>query len=487
LASRQDQLHSYQFMIQRVVSALVTRETDPARPQLRRTAGTTLAGVLLAAIALAATAGYGLVTGGGATDWRAADTVIVEKETGEKFVWYDETLHPVRNYASALLIVGSTDARRVSVSRRSLDGEPRGEPLGVPDLPDSLPEPGRLRSGPWSLCSTTAEPRPGGIAGADGPPRPARSVLLVGAAAGGAAAGGVAALGAALGDSALLVTGPGGDRHLIWQRRRHLVRDAQIVLAALGWSGAEPVPVAGALLNGLPAGPDLGRMVVPFRGQPSAVGADLSVGQVIVVDSRSGAEQYAVVLRDGVAPITQLQADLVLTDPRTRDLVGRDGPVALSQAEFAALPQLPPSAVDGAALPARAPELAGAAGGVVCAVVPDDAGVASVAVGGTLPPFDRMIATAGRSADRAVLADYVAVPGGAGAVVESVAAPGATGGAVSVVTEQGRRFVAPGPEVLAMLGYGSVTAIRLPAELVALVPAGPALDPEQARRPTLSG
>jgi type VII secretion protein EccB len=477
LASRQDQLHSYQFMIQRVVSALVMRETDPARSPLRRTAGTTLAGVLVAAIALAAVAGYGLVTGGGATDWRAADTVIVEKETGEKFVWYDETLHPVRNYASALLIVGSATVRRVSVSRRSLDGEPRGEPLGVPDLPDSLPEPGRLRSGPWSLCSTTAEPRPDGSAGGDGSPRPARSVLLVGA----------AARGAALGDGALLVTGPGGDRHLIWQRRRHLVRDAQIVLAALGWSGAEPVPVAGALLNGLPAGPDFGRMVVPYRGQRSAVRADLIVGQVIVVHSRSGAEQYAVVLRDGVAPITQLQADLVFTDPRTRDLVGRDGPVALSQAEFATLPQLPPSAVDGAALPARAPELAGAAGGVVCAVVPDDAGVTSVAVGGTLPPFDRMIATAGRSADRAVLADYVAVPGGAGAVVESVAAPGATGGAVSVVTEQGRRFAAPGPDVLTMLGYGSVAPIRLPAELVALVPAGPALDPERARRPTLSG
>jgi len=466
-------------MIQRVVSALVMRETDPARSPFRRAAGTTLASVLIAAIALAAVAGYGLFTGGGATDWRAANTVIVEKESGEKFVWYDEKLHPVRNYASALLIVGSADARRVSVSRRSLHGEPRGEPLGVPDLPDSLPEPGRLRSGPWSLCSTTAEPGPGGpAAGDDGPPRPARSVLLVGAEASG---------GVALGDGALLVTDPDGNRHLIWQRRRHLIRDAQIVLAALGWSGAEPVPVAGALLNGLPAGPDLGRMVVPFRGQRSAVGEGLIVGQVVVVDSRSGAEQYAVVLRDGVAPITQLQADLVLTDPRTRDLVGRDGPVTLSQAEFAALPQLPPSAVDGAALPARAPELAAVAGGVVCAAVPDDAGVASVAVGGSLPPFDRMIATAGRSADRAVLADHVAVPGGAGAVVESVAAPGATGGAVSVVTEQGRRFAAPGPDVLTMLGYGSVTPTRLPAELVVLVPAGPALDPEQARRPTLPG
>jgi hypothetical protein len=37
--------------------------------------------------------------------------------------------------------------------------------------------------------------------------------------------------------------------------------------------------------------------------------------------------------------------------------------------------------------------------------------------------------------------------------------------------------------VLPMLGYGKVKPVRLPAGLVALVPAGAALDPEAARTP----
>ena len=47
MPSRQDQLHSYQFMVQRVVAALVMRETDPAQSPFRRAAGASLASVLV--------------------------------------------------------------------------------------------------------------------------------------------------------------------------------------------------------------------------------------------------------------------------------------------------------------------------------------------------------------------------------------------------------------------------------------------------------
>src|SRR5215217_6301502 len=50
MPSRQDQLHSYQFSVQRVVSALVMRETDPAQAPFRRAAGATLASILLAVV-----------------------------------------------------------------------------------------------------------------------------------------------------------------------------------------------------------------------------------------------------------------------------------------------------------------------------------------------------------------------------------------------------------------------------------------------------
>ncbi|MFD0823356.1 type VII secretion protein EccB, partial [Micromonospora zhanjiangensis] len=169
MPSRQDQLHSYQFTVQRVVAALVLRETDPPHSPLRRAAGTALAGVLIAAIGIGAAAVYGVLTGTGGTDWRDPRSVIVEKESGARYVYRDDTLHLVLNYASARLIIGTPDPKTVLVSRRSIDGVPRGAPLGIADAPDSLPDPGRLTSTPWTVCSTPATDA-----------TPPRSALLVG-------------------------------------------------------------------------------------------------------------------------------------------------------------------------------------------------------------------------------------------------------------------------------------------------------------------
>src|SRR3712207_3621955 len=98
MPSRQDQLHSYQFMIQRVVAALVMRETDPAQSPFRRAAGATLASVLVAAIGLAGAALYGAFTSAGGKSWRNPSAVIVEKDTGARYVYRNDKLHLVVNY-----------------------------------------------------------------------------------------------------------------------------------------------------------------------------------------------------------------------------------------------------------------------------------------------------------------------------------------------------------------------------------------------------
>src|SRR5215218_8560512 len=131
--SRSDQLHSYQFAVRRVVSAVAAHESNPARPPGRRAGVTLLAGALVAALGLAGFAVWGLVQPGGSTRWRSGQSVIVEKESGAKFVFVDGVLHPVANYSSALLIVGAP--RTISVARRSLAGVPRGVPLGIAGAP----------------------------------------------------------------------------------------------------------------------------------------------------------------------------------------------------------------------------------------------------------------------------------------------------------------------------------------------------------------
>ncbi|MER7416958.1 type VII secretion protein EccB [Micromonospora peucetia] len=457
MPSRQDQLHSYQFTVQRAVAALVMRETDPAQSPFRRLAGAGLASVLVSAIGLGGFALYGLFTGGSGKTWRDPGAVIVEKESGARFVYREQKLHPVLNYASALLIIGAERPKTVLVSRRAIGGVPRGLPLGIADAPDSLPASGRLSTAPWTVCS---------VAAAEADRSVPRSALLIGVTAG---------EGRALGEEALLLRHPDGGLHLVWHQRRYLVRDPNRVLAALAATRARAVPVAPALLNSLPAGADLAPLALPAEGERSTRVSGARVGDVYLVRNSGGGRQYAVALRDGLAGITELQAGLLLA--RT----GQGEPEPITLGRFAALPKLPDLAPTGPTAPPTAPpRLAVADGAGLCARVGDDGDVAEVRLGVRLPDLAAAPRTAAASGG-GVRADHVVVEPGRGAVVEAVAAPGASGGSVSVVTDLGRRYVLAGGEVLGMLGYRDVRPVRLPASLVALVPAGATLDPAAAR------
>jgi type VII secretion protein EccB len=432
--ARQDQLQSHQFSTQRVVAALLTQDTDPARSPFRRTAGATFAGVLLAVVALAGAAVYGLFTGPGPDSWRDASAILVEKESGARYVYRkaDDRLHPVLNYASALLLVGSPDAHVVLISRATLAKAPLGAPLGIPDAPDSLPARGELRSGSWTLCST-----------------PDGSALLVGVPVRGGHPVGV--------PQGLLVSTVDGDRFLVYDGKRHRIPHPETALAALGWSGRQPVPVAPVLVNALPAGPDLRPPVIPNRGRPSTTAAGAKIGQLF----GTAGHQYAVALADGVADLTEVQAALLLADPAT------PGPaIALTTAQYAALRRSSTGLVRRDTLPANTPELTGPAKTVcvngttvlVDPVLPD---------GGLLPTGD----------DARV--DRVLVPRGSGALVEAAAAPNAPSGTgtLTIVTDSGVGYPLANPDLLGPLGYGGVTPQRVPAALVALLPTGPALDP----------
>ncbi|HEX2770994.1 MAG TPA: type VII secretion protein EccB [Micromonosporaceae bacterium] len=450
MPSRQDQLHSYQFMVQRVVAALVMRETDPAQSPFRRAAGATLASMLVAAIALGGVMVYGVFAGGGATNWRDDQAVIVEKESGARYVFYQDKLHPVQNYASALLAVGAQQPRTILVSRKSIAGVPRGIPLGIPDAPDSLPATRQLSTQPWTVCSLSP----------DGDRNP-RSAVFVG----GSARGGMG-----LGERALLAEHPDGTLYVIWRNRRHQVRNREHVLAALTWPD-RGTRVAPALLNALAAGADLAPIAIPGRGERSDEVDDATVGEVFVVASQGGGRQYAVATRSGLAVVTEVQANLLLTEN------GRDEPTQLTQGSFAKARKTPSRVPTGdGAPPASIPELAEPTDGAICGRVADDRGVVEVRVDAEMPNLDPPApetAAAGKW-----VADHVIVEPGRGAVVEAAAAPGATGGAVSVVTDLGRRHPLSSADVLPMLGYGQVRPVRMPANLVALVPAGGALDPE---------
>jgi type VII secretion protein EccB len=467
MASRQDQWHSHQLMTQRVVSALMRQDSEPDGPPTRSGAAT-LAGVLVAAIALGAVAAWGAFTAAPATgDWRRPDVLVVVEESGARYVWRDDALHPVGSYTSALLVLGEPAPRTVTVPWAALDGVPRGAPLGIPGAPESLPPGDRLVSGHWMICSGA-----GGDRG-DGGVGPV-SLLLAGA---GPVLGTDPAGQPVPDDAALLVEVAGGERYLIWQQRRHRVRDEQTTLPALGWAGRTPVPVADTWLAALPAGADLARIPVPGLGSQSAAVPGAVVGEVFVVAGRSGAPQYAIALADGLAPLTAVQVDLVLTDPAAAAVLGQREPRDMTQAQFAALPRLDTAVLPGAGLPPVAPPLVAPAGdgATVCAEVPDDTGVSGLRLDVPLPPLARTVRTAGHTGDRDPLAEHVVVAPGRGVLVS-------TGGTIGVVTDQGVHHPIA-PDALPVLGYATVAPVPMPSGLVSLLPSGAELDPVAAGIP----
>jgi type VII secretion protein EccB len=473
MASRRDQLQSYQFLVQRVVSALVLRETDPAQAPFRRAIGTAFASVMVAALALAAVGIYGVIKPGGKKTWKDGAAVIVEKETGTRYVYRDGKLYPVANYASALLILG-THAETVSVSSNSMVGTPRGPRLGIAGGPDALPDKSRLLGAPWSLCSQPQEDSTGKLV--------TTTVLVVGR---------EPSRGRRLGDRAVLVKDEDGDLFLVWRNHRYEISDTETVLGGLALRQEPRIAVGGAWLNALPAGETLGPLPVSDRGARSTALTGALVGQVFVVRNQGGDEQFYLARRDELQPITEVQADLLLTAEATRAAYPGGSPDAkeLSTADARSAPKAEPPDSGPEQPPVRRPEMAAVTDGstAVCAAFAGPKAAAEVLTDASADGAVEAMETSARTEQGTALADRVNVEPGWGAVVEAMQSPDASAGTYYLVTDLGRRYALASPDVLGVLGYSRSDVTRLPASLVARIPEGPSLDPSAATEPVSGG
>ena len=449
-------MHSYQYSLQRVVAALVTHDPDPHRSPLRRAGTTALVSLVIAALAVGGAAVYGLLTGHSTVQVRDESVVFLEKGSGARYVYLasDGRLHPVLNYTSGLLIAGGQAPKVVSTSRERLATVPLGDPLGIPDAPDTLPVKKDLRSGDWSVCTAPT----------DGTPK---STLLVGErVAGGSIA---AASGAPKG---LLVSDPTDRIFLLYGNRRFAIppNRATAALRALGWNAQQPWPVAAAFVNAIPLGPDLAAPDVPGFGDRSGVDG-YRVGQLL-----TDGQQWSVALADGAAAVTDVQARLLRARPDAYPPANLDN----------AFNNLPPSrtrlsTADG--LPADVPELVTPAERVCMTLPVDRDSGAGLRIDPDVPAGAPVRGAA--AAPGGVQADFVHVARGKGALVAAAASPSAPAdsGTVSVVTDTGRRYPVASRDLLGRLGYGNVAPRQVPAQLVSLLPPGPSLDAARARQP----
>ncbi|MBU2670224.1 type VII secretion protein EccB [Actinoplanes bogorensis] len=475
MATRLEELHGHQYSMQRIVSALTHHDPDPGGRRGPRHLTLTLVSAMIAALLLVGVLVYGVITGRGTpTQLRGTTSVLIEKETGAQFVYVksDDRLHPVLNFASGLLLAEGSGGQATTVRRDRLADLRRdekvqlGATLGIPDAPNSLPQSRELIREPWAVC----------VQGV-GTAASSTDVLIGTGAVGGGRALAVASADAA--GEALLVRVPDQQNtFLVFGNRKLRLANSAVALAAFGWAGRQAQTVTAAWLNSLPQGPDVSTPRIPGLGEQSRV-VEAPVGRLLRAPGPNG-DQWAVVRRDDVQPLTEVQARLLQADPAAD--VG--SPVTINTSDFARLPldsgPLPAGADQ---LPKTVPTLA-AISGTACAQFPDAATTPKIVVDPTaIAPAAAAAKTGTPVNSRAAAADRVSVPFGKGVLVRSVPSGSAPAGSgtFSIVTDNGVRHAIGDTDALTRLGYGQATPQNMLSEIVSLLPEGPALSIEAAK------
>ncbi|MCD0484108.1 type VII secretion protein EccB [Streptacidiphilus sp. ASG 303] len=432
MQTRRDHVHAYQFAMGRLATALVDGSPGQGGSPNRRSSLGTFLGVAIAVLLCAGFGVYGLVSPGGNTAWRKPGSIIVEKETGTRYLYLGDELRPVRNYASALLIEGPRATVR-TVSRNSLAGVRHGSPVGIQGAPDALPQASALLSGPWTRC--LRPDLPGGQAVDFDPARGTTPFPA---------------------DRQVLLSAADGRRQLLWHGRRYPVADDG-ALIALGLDTQRTVAAPQDWLSALPDGAALAAPSVPEAGRQAGrvAGHPVRVGQLFRTAS-SGTDHYYVMRADGLEAVSATESAL---------LAARHGAGAPVQADPADIAVAPVSA-DRAMLDAL-PDVLGTR--------PLDSGAA--------------VCLRQESRGRALRSEPVVRTGGAAAGGRPVLVPPGRGVLAVDQSQVGLRGVSPQAYLVAedgtayplddqavqTLGYDRSRALPLPKDVLALLPRGPLL------------
>ncbi|PZG17912.1 type VII secretion protein EccB [Nonomuraea aridisoli] len=464
MQTQKDLYQAHRLMTQRLGLALLQGEPDLPESPMRRHNVATFAGILIAVLVVAGFGIWGLIKPGNATKLTDAGQLLVEEETGASYVYnqQENKLQPVANYVSARLLLDSQDIKVRTVSAESLASFARGRKVGIQGAPDSLPKRERLVKAPWSACVTEA-------ADASGVRRP--FVTLI---------GGIDVSGTPVRDEALVVS-DGQQTWLLWANQRMRVTNVDRL------TDQTPRRVPASWINAIPSGVDFAAPQVLQRGKKVAGpgGGTARVGHVYKVAPVAGsAERWYVLLADGLAPITQTQAILLLQDPAIKTVYGsRPARETLIDAATANAMRASKQRLLNSGLPATLPPFrAPGVSSPLCAVYDNTMKGSTRAVlttGGNLsipaPPT-------GAGPEKV---DQVLLPPGTAVLAGTLPGDGQLSAVrqYSLITDQGRRFPLASADVVGKLGYEAADVAPVPAHLLRLIPEGPALDPVAARTP----
>lgn len=467
MQSKRDQVQAHMFVMGRLTSGMLRADPDaPESPQGRTNRGVVI-GILIAILICAGAFVFGLLKPGTKTSWRDPGQLVVNKDTGARYLFLGGRLRPVRNYTSAKLLAGA-EMKVASVNAKSLSGTPHGAPVGISGAPDEPPAQDSLNTGPWQVCSGTTTGTTG-------------TTVAVGT---GSEGTGLKST------QALLVTGPDKADYVVWQGRKFRLDTRADATEALGYGSDASLRVSAAFLNALPSGADLTPPDVVGLGEPGPElgGRATRVGEVFEVAASGAKARYYQLTKVGLTRVTATGAALVLGDKATTEKAypGRSaGARSLGSNELSGN-LAPESGLSDAAKeqPPKPPTPVGPKDDETpCVGVrssKDGTRVSTALVRGTdlgptaqAPPEGLVPAC--------VTVNRVAVPPGGGALVHALGAGGGeVGNTVYLVTDTGMKYRVPDTDTLTALGYTGKAAKGLPSSLLSMLPTGPDLSKKSA-------
>ncbi|MEV0698033.1 type VII secretion protein EccB [Saccharopolyspora sp. NPDC050389] len=439
MQTQRDHVHAHQFLMGRMSSALVLGDPASAEVPARRAAVGIYIGLVLALLIAVGFGIYGWLVPGGNNAWRAQGAIVVEKETGTRYVNVNGVLHPTLNYASAKLLQGPNANSKVTLlSRASLADAPRGAPLGIPNAPQVLPSAQDLAGSHWLTCL------PGSV-GDVAPGSPELSLNFD---------PGVAAVPLPP-DRYVLVESPAGTQYVLWGGAKHQVAEPTVPVA-LGMAAVRPVPAPQPWLDALPDGPVLASAQIDGMGAsgPSIGGKAYPVGQLFEQRSVNGDVQTFVLRREGLAPISRTEFMLLEV------AAGSPEPAQIDAAAVAAAPRSADRSLIG-----RIPDLSGARW--------QDHGPTAMCL--------RQAPVGPRVASEVVFAGPDAAAGGVhlrpgtGVVVAALPIPPGRRVPDRYLITGDSKYLLPDDDSMRALGYAGVPVRPIANDLLATVPSGPAL------------
>jgi type VII secretion protein EccB len=438
--SRRDHLQAYQFAVERIARAAVAGPNEassaPGAPLRRSGLGVSI-GIVLSVLLCGGCLVYGLISPTPSQAWRDPGAIIVEKETGTSYLLLSGELHPTANYASALLVAGQSASVQI-VPRAQLAGIPVGGMVGIPGAPEDVPTATSMLPGAWAICSR----QNGGVvldldpAGRTLPGPSDQRVFVEQSSSSGSA---------------------DQPEYLVWDSVKYPLSQPS-VLSALGLGDQQPSPVAPAWLNALPTGAAVVPPTIPHLGAPAPAvdGHGADVGTLYSTGAGTGEEDY-ILLSDGLAPITRTEEALF-------EVTGGAQPHQISTAAIAAAPV------------SRNRSLLSALPDFLSGPVYNPLGQA-LCVRQTTPGTAAGSSVVAEAAQTVAADPAVVLPADSGMLVEP---PGQSQYAATtiiyLITDSGERYDIDSSSALSALGYASAPKFLMPASVIALIPAGPALD-----------